>query len=125
MNDSVSVAGDSGRAFGEQTFAQFQDELRRVARLITAAAPAKPLEAVLNAIQRNPALSQARLLTRILAAYAGQPVSFRSAEVAAFDREHLALLIALMDTHDAGSLPPADWARASVEADAARRDIGG
>ena len=82
-------------------------------------------DAVLTALRHNPAISQARLLTRILAAYIGRQVSFRSAEVAAFDREHLALLVALMDTHDAGTLPATEWQRAADEAEAAQRDIGG
>lgn len=122
MNDSVSVTTDSVE---QQSFTLFQEELRRVARFITAAAPANPLEAVLKAIRQNPAMSQARLLTRMLAAYIGRQVSFRSAEVSAFDREHLALIVALMDAHEAGTLPRVEWERAADEADAAQRNIGG
>lgn len=109
-------------------FSLFQNELRHVARF-TAAAPtsptASPLDAVVKAIRQNPALLQARLLTRILAAYIGRQVSFRSAEVAAFDKQHLALLVALMNMHDAGPLNETDWVRAADEADAAQRDIDG
>jgi len=125
MSSSISVSATPFSAVEGLSFATFQDELRHVARFITAAAPANPLEAVLAAIRRNPALSQARLLTRILGAYIGREVSFRSAEVAAFDREHLALLVALMNTHETGTLPAAEWERAANEADAAQRDIGG
>jgi hypothetical protein len=125
MSASISVSTTPFNAVEGLSFATFQNELRHVARFITAAAPANPLEAVLAAIRRNPALSQARLLTRILAAYIGRQVSFRSAEVAAFDREHLALLVALMNAHEAGTLPAAEWERAANEADAAQRDIGG
>lgn len=125
MNNSISLNQGTASAVEGLSFAMFQNELRHVARFITAAAPANPLDAVLTAIRHNPALSQARLLTRILAAYIGRQVSFRSAEVAAFDREHLALLVALMDTHDAGTLPNTEWVRAADEADAAQRDIGG
>lgn len=110
-------------------FPAFQEELRHVARFITAAAPTNPstspLDAVVKAIRQNPALLQARLLTRILAAYIGRQVSFRSAEVAAFDKQHLALLVALMNMHDAGPLNETDWVRAADEADAAQRDIDG
>lgn len=125
MNNSISLTESPGNPIEGLSFAMFQNELRHVARFITTAAPANPLDAVLTAIRRNPALSQARLLTRILAAYIGRQESFRSAEVAAFDREHLALLVALMDTHDAGTLPATEWQRAADEADAAQRDIGG
>lgn len=125
MSSAISVTSTPYNAIEGLTFATFQNELRHVARFITAAAPANPLDAVLTAIRRNPAMSQARLLTRILGAYIGRQVSFRSAEVAAFDREHLALLVALMDTHEAGTLPTTEWERAANEADAAQRDIGG
>ena len=125
MNNSISLTESPGNPIEGLSFAMFQNELRHVARFITTAAPANPLDAVLTAIRRNPALSQARRLPRILAAYIGRQESFRSAEVAAFDREHLALLVALMDTHDAGTLPATEWQRAADEADAAQRDIGG
>ena len=116
---------DRGSSVERMSFALFQEQLRHVARFVTAAAPANPLDAVLRAIHNNPAMSQARLLTRILSAYIGRQVSFRSAEVSAFDKEHLALLVALMDTHDAGTLPATEWQRAAEEADAAQRNIGG
>ena len=116
---------DQGSSVERMSFALFQEQLRHVARFVTAAAPANPLDAVLRAIHNNPAMSQARLLTRILSAYIGRQVSFRSAEVSAFDKEHLALLVALMDTHDAGTLPATEWQRAAEEADAAQRNIGG
>ena len=125
MSASITVSTSPYKAVEGLTFATFRNELRHVARFITAAAPANPLEAVLAAIRRNPALSQARLLTRILAACTGREVTFRSAEAAAFDREHLALLVALIDTHDAGTVPATEWERAANEADAAQRDIGG
>jgi hypothetical protein len=122
MIDSISITTDSVE---QQSFTLFQEELRRVARFITAATPTNPLDAVLKAIHNNPAMSQARLLTRMLAAYIGRQASFRSAEVSAFDREHLALIVALMDAHEAGTLPRVEWERAADEADAAQRNIGG
>ncbi len=125
MNHTLSFNEGTASAVEGLSFAMFQNELRHVARFITIAAPAKPLDAVLKAIHNNPAMSQARLLTRILAAYIGRQVSFRSTEVATFDRDHLALLVALMDTHDAGTVPKTEWVRAADEADAAQRDIGG
>lgn len=125
MSTAIGVTSSPYSAIEGLTFATFQNELRHVARFITSVAPANPIEAVLSAIRRNPAMSQARLLTRILAACIGREVTFRSAEVAAFDREHLALLVALMDTHEAGTVPSAEWERAANEADAAQRDIGG
>jgi hypothetical protein len=125
MNDSLVMDDGASSAVGRLSFEMFRNELRHVARFITAAAPANPLQAVLAAIRENPALSQARLLTRMLGAYVGRQVCFRSAEVAAFDREHLVLLVALMDAREAGTLPAAEWERAAAEAEAAQRDNGG
>lgn len=125
----MSIPGEPLSSVEVLSFTMFQNELRHVARFIAAAVPGmptvNPLDAVLNAIRRNPALSQARLLTRVLAAYIGRHVTFRSAEVAAFDREHLALMVALMNAHDAGSLSEKEWLRAAEEADAAQRDVDG
>lgn len=104
-------------------FQAFQDELRRVARFITVTATTNPLDAVVTAIRQNPAMNQARLLTRMLAAFIGRQVTFRSAEVAAFDREHLGLVVALMDARDAGTLNETEWVRAADDADAAQRDF--
>ena len=123
MTDTLT--NHPGSAVEQMSFALFKEQLRHVARFVTAATAANPLDAVLKAIHNNPAMSQARLLTRILAAYIGRQVYFRSAEVSAFDREHLALLVALMNTHDAGTLPAAEWQRAADEADAAQRNIDG
>jgi hypothetical protein len=106
-------------------FSAFQEELRHVARFIAAATSANPLDAVVSAIRKNPALNQERLLTRILAACIGRQVTFRRAEVAAFDREHLGLLVALMDARAAGTLTETEWVRAADEADATQRDIDG
>ena len=119
------TAGHTAAVAEQLSFTLFREQLRHVARFVTAAAPVNILDAVLKAIRNNPAMSQARLLTRILAALSGRPASFRSAEVSAFDKEHLTLLVALMDTHDAGTVPATEWARAADEADAAQRDIDG
>ena len=102
-------------------FPAFQEQLRHVARFVSAAKSVNPLEAVLTTIRRNPAMSQARLLTRILAAFNGNQALFRESEVATFDNEHLALVVALMDAHNAGTLPANEWVRAADEADAAQR----
>jgi len=125
VNTLTGTAEDNAAAAGLLSFTLFREQLRHVARFVTAAAPVNVPDAVLKAIRNNPALSQARLLTRILAACSGRPASFRSAEASAFDKEHLALLVALMDSHDAGTVPASEWTRAADEADAAQRDIGG
>jgi len=125
VNTLTGTAEDNAAAAGLLSFTLFREQLRHVARFVTAAAPVNVPDAVLKAIRNNPALSQARLLTRILAAYIGRQVFFRSAEVSAFDKEHLALLVALMNTHDAGTLPATEWQRAADEAEAAQHDIGG
>ena len=61
----------------------------------------------------------------MLAAYVGRQVTFRSAEAAAFDREHLALVVALMDTREAGTVSESEWLRAADEAETAQRNNGG
>lgn len=127
MHTTLSIsfgAGPESAADG-MTLAPFLDELRHVARFVTAKVSPNPLDAVLTAIRQNPAMLQARLLTRILAATIGRQVTFRHAEAAAFDREHLALLVALMDVRSAGTITETDWVRAAEDADAAQQGIGG
>ncbi len=107
------------------SFTMFRDELRRAARFVTPSSAADPLDAALQAIRRNPALPQARLLGRILETYNGHSASFRRADTASFDKEHLALLAALMNAHDADRYNEPARAAAAEAATLALRDIDG
>jgi hypothetical protein len=60
-------------------------------------------------IEKNPAFTQSRLLTRILAALTYQQGEFRRAEIACLDSETLAMVITLMDAHAAGTTTREEW----------------
>ena len=60
-------------------------------------------------IEKNPAFTQSRLLTRILAALTYQQGEFRRAEIASLDSETLAMVITLMDAHAAGTTTREEW----------------
>ena len=99
--------------------ARFQEELRRVARFRPKVPIGDPLAAAVRKIAQNPAFTQSRLLARILAALTGQKGEFRRAEVAAFDSDTLAMVIALMDAHAAGTSTREEWIGAVDEVQAA------
>ncbi|MCE3000422.1 MAG: hypothetical protein ACK59Y_10205 [Betaproteobacteria bacterium] len=121
MNATLELPMHTRSSVETLSFRMFIEELRAVTRDITDTLAGNPLEAAVKAVCRNPALIQARLLTRILAAYVGRSASFRRAEVAAFDHQHLVLLAALMQSSDQGLISPADWTLAADTADAAQR----
>ncbi len=100
--------------------ARFEEELRRVARFRPRVPVGDPLGAAVRKIEQNPAFTQSRLLTRILAALTYQQGEFRLAEVAALDSETLAMVITLMDAHTAGTSTREDWVRAVDAAKAAQ-----
>lgn len=104
---------------------RFLEELRGVARYGRALPVGDPLAAAVRRIENGPAFSQSRLLTRILAALTYQRGEFRRAEVAAFDSETLAMIIALMDVHAAGTSTREDWVHAVDAANAAQLGAGG
>jgi len=119
---------ESSRAAGATellSIARFLDELRHVTRFRTSPPIGDPLDAAVRRIENNPAFSQSRILTRLLAALAYERGEFRRAEVAAFDSETLAMAIALMDVHAAGSSTREEWKRAVDRAIAAQDGIGG
>jgi hypothetical protein len=106
--------------------AGFQEELRRVARFFRSRPPVgDPLEATVRKIEQNPAFTQSRLLTRILAALAYQQGEFRRAEISALDADTLAMVVTLMDVHAAGTSTREDWVRAADAAKAAQLGVGG
>ena len=89
--------------------AQFEEELRRVARFCPRLPVGDALAAAVRRIEQNPAFTQSRLLTRILAALIYQEGEFRRAEIAALDADSLAMVIALMDVHAAGTSTREEW----------------
>jgi len=90
----------------------FQEELRRSARVRPGPVMDRPLDAAVKKIEKNPAFAQSRLLTRVLAGLTYQQGEFRRAEIAAFDSETLAMVIALMDDQAAGTATREEWVSA-------------
>jgi hypothetical protein len=105
--------------------ARFLDELRHVTRFRASPMVGDPLDAAARRIENNPAFSQSRILTRLLAALTYGRGEFRRAEIAAFDSETLAIAIALMDTHAAGTVTLEEWKCAFDRAIAAQNAAGG
>jgi len=104
----------------------FQDELRRSAQFSSPrVAMGNPLAETLKQIEQNPAYSQSRLLTRILAALTYQEGEFRRAEAATLDSATLFLVIKLMDAYAAGAHARDEWIRAVDAAKAAQLGAGG
>jgi hypothetical protein len=104
---------------------RFQEELRRVARFGSRLPVGDPLAAAVRRIEQNPAFAQSRLLTRILAALIHQEGEFRRAEIAALDADTLAMVIALMEVHAAGTSTREEWVDALDAARAAQLGAGG
>ena len=107
------------------SIARFLEELRRVARFRPGPMIGDPLDAAVRKIEKNPAFTQSRLLTRILAALTHQQGEFRRAEIAALDSETLAMVINLMDVHAAGTSTREEWICAVDLANAAQLGVGG
>ena len=105
--------------------ARFEEEVRRVARFRPRVAIGDALGAAVRKIEQNPAFTQSRLLTRILAALTYQQGEFRRAEISALDAETLAMVVTLMDVHAAGTSTREDWVRAADAAKAAQLGVGG
>ncbi len=88
---------------------RFLEELRNIARYRPAPTLVDPLDAAVKKIEKNPAFTQSRLLTRILAALTYQEGEFRRAEVAALDSDTLAMVITLMNAQAAGTTTREEW----------------
>lgn len=104
---------------------RFLDELRHVTRFRSSPQIGDPLDAAVRRIENNPAFSQSRILTRLLAALTYERGEFRRAEVSAFDSETLTMAIALMDAHAAGTSTRDEWKCAVDRAIAAQDGVGG
>ena len=125
MSELGREAIAAARAIEFLSIARFQEELRRVTRFRLHPPVGDPLNAAVRKIESNPAFAQSRLLTRLLAALTYERGEFRRAEVAAFDSETLAMVIALMDAHAAGTSTREEWIRAVDQANAAQVGVGG
>ncbi len=88
---------------------RFLEELRSIARYRPAPVLGDPLDAAVKKIEKNPAFTQSRLLTRILAALTYQEGEFRRAEIAALDSDTLAMVITLMNAQAAGTTTREEW----------------
>ena len=106
------------------TALQFQDELRRAARLDAPCVAENPLAAAVQQIPAHPAYTQSRLLMRILEALTYTRGDFRRAEIAALDRPTRALVIALIDSSCAGTTARAKWEDAVGAANQAQSAAG-
>lgn len=104
--------------------AQYQEALRRAVRFREVPPIGDPLAVALERIERNPAFSQSRLLTRLLVALTYREGEFRRAEIAGLDGATYALSIGLMDAFGKGAKPLADWERAVEAARAAELGAG-
>lgn len=107
------------------TALQFQEELRRIARFELPATMQNPLEAAVQKVQANPALTQSRILGRVLTAIVDGAGEFRRAEASALDSENLRLVVALMNTDQAGSRSRKEWLDAAAAVGAARLHADG
>jgi hypothetical protein len=107
------------------SIARFLDELRHVTRFRASPMIGDALDAAVKRVENNPAFSQSRVLTRLLVALAYGRGEFRRAEIAAFDSETLAMAIALMNAHAAGTATREEWKCAVDRAIAAQDGVGG
>ena len=105
---SATVAGVAAR----QSFARFKEALLHITRFMTDPLLESPLDTAIQRIEENPAFTQHRMLTRLLAAIPGQQGEFRTEEASVFDRNTLALIRSLIHAYDSGTSSAADWQHA-------------
>ncbi|MBK8324150.1 MAG: hypothetical protein IPL06_15865 [Betaproteobacteria bacterium] len=99
---------------------EFPQALREALRFRPEPVIGDPLAVVLARVERDPAFSQSRMLTRILVALTYGEGGFRRAEIAGLDAPTHALAITLLDAFGAGKTPRAEWERAVAAARAAQ-----
>ncbi|HSC96011.1 MAG TPA: hypothetical protein VLC73_13670 [Burkholderiales bacterium] len=125
MSERVRDSRPASGATELLSVGRFLDALRHVTRFRSIPLIGDPLDAAVRRIENNPAFSQSRVLARLLAALTYEMGEFRRAEISAFDSETLAMAIALMDAHAAGTSTREEWARAVDRATAALNGVGG
>jgi hypothetical protein len=109
---TATVQGRAGARPDTLTAAQFNDELRRVARLDTPLAVDNPLTAALVEIEARPFNLQSRVLARMLSALTYGAGDFRLAEISALDVPTRRIVLALSDASVAGTTPHDAWVKA-------------
>ena len=125
MGERVLESRGAAGATELLSVARFLDELRQVTRFRASPMIGDPLDAAVKRIENNPAFAQSRVLTRLLAALAYGRGEFRRAEIAAFDSETLAMAMALINAHAAGTATGEEWKCAVDRAMAAQDGVGG
>ena len=125
MSGQASESKPAAGATELLSLARFQEELRRVVCLRPTPPLGDPLDAAVRKIEQNPAFTQSRLLTRILAALTYQRGEFRRADIAALDSKTLSMVITLMDASAAGTPEREEWIRAVAAVEAAQLGAGG
>ena len=111
----------SGRSHSGELLSgvEFLEGLRHVIGFVDHPPAADPLALVVERIVKAPAVSQSRLLLRILVTLVHGRGEFRRAEIAALDAATCALVIHLMDLRSAGTRSERDWIDAATAAEAA------
>ena len=115
----MSEAGTAAGTGDVMSAAQFQEEVRRMARFDLRPPVENPLAHAVQKIRDNPAFTQSRLLTRILTALTYDRGEFRRAEASALDAATLSLVVALMNAARAGTPARDDWINAVSACDPA------
>ena len=95
------------------SLAQFESELRRIARFEPNLPAASALGEAVQKIKANPAFTESRLLARVLGAVAHQCGEFRRAEMSAFSSTMLKMVIALLNAARDGTYTREEWMRAA------------
>ena len=119
MNIDTTIARGQSHSGELLSGPEFLESLRHVVGFLDHKPAADPLALVVERIVKAPAVSQSRLLLRILIALVHARGEFRRAEIAALDAATLALVIHLMDLRSAGTRSEHEWADAATAAEAA------
>jgi hypothetical protein len=98
--------------------AEFQAELRRLARFHVLTPVDQPLAQIVKMMNENPSSMRSRLLARVVIGIGRERGEFRRAEASAFDFQTLTVVIALMNAAANGT-DGREWAEAVSAAEVA------